>query len=47
MKCKNNCIDIYFEKRKEEKSKEIPQKIEALKKENKLLKEANDKILKE
>ena len=46
MKCKNNCIDIYLEKRKEEKSKEIPQKIEALKKENKLLKEANDKILK-
>ena len=47
MKCKNNCIDIYFEKRKEEKSKEIPQKIEALKNKNKLLKEANDKILKE
>ena len=47
MKCKNNCIDIYLEKRKEEKSKEIPQKIEALKNENKLLKEANDKILKE
>jgi len=45
--CKNNFLDIYFQKRNEQKSQEIPQKNEKLKNDNKLLKQENEKILNE
>ena len=46
-KCNADCLDVFFEKRKEKEKEEIPIKINELKNENRLLKEGNQKILNE
>ena len=46
-KCNADCLDVFFEKRKEKEKEEIPKKINEIKNENKLLKEGNQKILNE
>ena len=46
-KCNADCLDVFFEKRKEKEKEEIPKKIIEIKNENRLLKEGNQKILNE